>query len=55
MTSGRLIIKEIKYDQLIERKVQKHSPTCNRITLPKTIKQGTIVYVVLPEEEKKIK
>jgi len=45
-TTGRLILKEIKFDQVYQRKVSKNNDSSGKITLPKEL-IGKHVYVVV--------
>jgi len=49
-TSGRLILKEIQFNQVFERTVGKNNDTSGKITLPKEL-IGKKVYVVVEPEE----
>lgn len=49
MAKYKLSIKEIEFDQLLERKVIKNNKTSGKICLPKDL-IGKKVYVVIPTE-----
>ncbi len=46
---GRLILKEIKFDQVYKRKVNKNNETSGKVTLPKEL-IGKKVYVIVEPE-----
>ncbi len=50
MVSGKLTLKDIEYEQLLERKVSKNNASSGKITVPKDY-IGKWVFVVLPKEE----
>ncbi len=50
MQKGRLILKEVKFDNVYKRKVCKNNDSSGKITLPMEL-IGKQVYVVVPEEE----
>lgn len=50
MVSGKITLKDIEYNQLLERKVSRNNASSGKITLPKDY-IGKRVYVVVPKEE----
>lgn len=50
MEKGRLIIREIEFQQLLKRKVIQNNATSGKVQLPKKL-IGRKVYVVIPEKE----
>ncbi len=46
MSKGRLIIREIKFSQLLERRVIKNNRSSGKVTLPKHL-IGKKVYIVI--------
>lgn len=46
---GRLILKEVEFNEIIERKVIKNNESSCKVTLPKNW-EGKKVYVVLKDE-----
>ena len=50
MASGKLTLRDIEYEQLLERKVSKNNASSGKITMPKEY-IGKRVYVVVPKEE----
>ena len=50
MVSGKIILRDIEYEQLLERKVSKNNASSGKITMPKDY-IGKRVYVVVPKEE----
>jgi len=49
-TTGRLILKEIKFDQVFQRKVHKSNERSGKVTLPPEL-IGKRVYVVVEPEK----
>jgi putative transposon-encoded protein len=47
---GRLVLKEISFDQIYQRTVMKNNETSGKVTLPKKL-VGKSVYVVVEPEE----
>lgn len=50
MVSGKITLREIEYDQLLERKVSRNNASSGKVTVPKDY-IGKRVYVVVPREE----
>jgi putative transposon-encoded protein len=50
MVSGKIILRDIEYEQLLERKVYKNNASSGKINVPKDY-IGKRVYVVVPKEE----
>jgi putative transposon-encoded protein len=50
MVSGKLTLRDIEYERLLERKVFKNNASSGKITVPKDY-IGKRVYVVVPKEE----
>ena len=50
MVSGKITLRDIVYDQLIERKVYRNNASSGKVTVPKDY-IGKRVYVVVPKEE----
>ncbi len=46
---GRLVLKEIHFDQVYKRKTMKHNKTACRVCLPMDV-LGKTVYVVVPKK-----
>lgn len=50
MPKGRLILKEIRFENCLKRQVIANNSTSGKITLPANL-VGRSVYVVIPEED----
>lgn len=48
MVTGKITLKDIEYDQLLERKVSRNNVSSGKVTLPKDY-IGKRVYVVVPK------
>ena len=49
-TKGRLILKEIQFDQVYKRRATRNNDTSSKITLPKELEGKTVYVIVEPEE-----
>lgn len=49
MVSGKITLRDIEYDQLLERRVSRNNASSGKVTLPKDY-IGRRVYVVVPRE-----
>ena len=49
-TKGRLILKEIRFDQAYKRTAIKNNKTSCKVTLPREL-EGKTVYVIVDESE----
>ena len=50
MVSGKITLRDIEYDQLLERLVSRNNASSGKVTVPKDY-IGKRVYVVVPKEE----
>ena len=50
MVYGKITLRDIEYDQLLERKVSRNNASSGKVTVPKDY-IGKRVYVVVPKEE----
>lgn len=50
MSKGRLVIKEVEFEQLLKRKVTRNNETSGEVTLPRRL-VGKNVYVMVAKEE----
>ena len=48
-TKGRLILKEISFDQAYKRKAMKNNETSCKVTLPRELDGKTVYVIVEPE------
>jgi len=49
-TKGRLILKEIQFNQVYERKAAKNNDTSCKVTLPRELEGKTVYVIVKPED-----
>ena len=47
-TKGRLILKEIQFDQVYKRKATKNNETSCKVTLPRELVNKTVYVIVEP-------
>ncbi len=50
MILGKITLRDIEYDQLLERRVHRNNASSGKVTLPKAF-IGKKVYVVVPMED----
>ena len=50
MVSGKITLRDIEYDQLLERKVHRNNSSSGKVSVPKNY-IGKRVYVIIPKED----
>ena len=50
MVSGKITLRDIEYERLLERRVSRNNSSSGKVTLPKDY-IGKRVYVVIPKED----
>ena len=50
MVSGKITLRDIEYDQLLERRVHRNNASSGKVSVPKDY-IGKRVYVIFPKED----